>query len=209
MTTESVSHSIRLYTVEDFHKLWLRSIPYLPLFHFTVHQKWSWENFLEVIPKCFLVMLVNCVSQFMENNILNESFWEAHQFYIKIDTISMTTAPPSSLLMTTRHRSVVKMVFFSELTDTQRQVYFSEFFQCLYFLISNRLQIIHIIFLLLNPGCLFYDKFWNRSIRNTPWSSYDYLTSRLDSETQSTQTRHSNHGDWERKGWYFCISEHG
>lgn len=80
-----------------------RRITYLPLGHFTVELKCSWVYPLEVIPKSILMMLVDSVNEFMDNDIVTEFLWESHQLDIETDTIFMTTAPPSGFLVTTGH----------------------------------------------------------------------------------------------------------
>ena len=61
------------------------------------------------------MMLVYCVSEFMHDDVVSEIWWESHELDIQADRISVTTAPPSGFLMTTRHALVLKSELGSQL----------------------------------------------------------------------------------------------
>ena len=84
----------------------------------------SWQNFLQMIPKCVLVMLVDCMCQFMDDDVVSKFWRKSHQLYIETDSISVTTAPPSGFLMATGDASVAKSEILCQLHCTVWQVRF-------------------------------------------------------------------------------------
>jgi hypothetical protein len=101
-------------------------VAYFPLLHPPIEFSRTWEDFFEMIPKGVLVMLVNCMGELMDNNIITEFYGKSHELDIKTDRITMTTAAPSGFLMATGDTLVSKTQVLCEFHRPMWEIGFCE-----------------------------------------------------------------------------------
>ena len=137
-------------------------------------------------------MLVYSMSEFMNDDIVSELLWEAHELDIETDSISMTTAPPSGLLMTTGDMRILKSESLSKHLCSLWEEFFCPFFEVFQLRASEWYIGSLLLSLLLYPINIFLNKELYCSIRCPHGSTHDDISLRLDSETHATKLWHTD-----------------
>ncbi len=151
-----------------------------------------------MIPKRFLMMLVTCVSEFVQNDVVSELWGKSHQFSIETNRIMEATTPPSSCLMTTGHRSIDKTMFLCQVFYTIGEKYMSKMFEFQDPFSRKWDQGVQRKNLFLYPAVLLCHKFLDSRIRHTIRRTNHDFISRIDSHTHPTETGHANDSDGKR-----------
>jgi hypothetical protein len=72
------------------------------------------------------MMLVNCMGELMNDDVITELYWEPHKLDIETDSIAMTTAPPSGFLMATGDTLISKAEVLREFHRPMWEIGFCE-----------------------------------------------------------------------------------
>lgn len=141
-----------------------------------------------MIPESILMMFMDSMREFMDNDVVSELFWKSHEFNIQTNSISMATASPSRLLMTTGNTRIGKSEVLRQFHGSVREVRFCEKAK-LYELICWKRSKSWLMFLLFfYPYRIFCHKGLYFSLRNPLWRTHDNLSSRKYSEAHTTKS---------------------
>lgn len=132
-------------------------------------------------------MLVHCMCEFVDDDIVSEFLRETHELDIETDSISMTTAPPSGLLMTTSDMRVLKSESLSEYSCSLGKCFFCSSREVFEFETSER-YIGRLFFsLFLYPVDIFLDERINDIFGCPHRRMHDNSPLRLHSQTHTTK----------------------
>lgn len=127
------------------------------------------------------------MSELVDDDVVSEFLWEAHELDIETDGISMTTAPPSGLLVSTGDMRILKSQSLSKYSCSLRECFFCsprEVFE----LQTSEWYVGSLFFsLLLYPVDIFLHKRINDIFRCPHRRVHDNSSLRLHSQTHTTK----------------------
>lgn len=145
-------------------------------------------------PESVLVVLVESVSKLMNDDIITKFFWKSHKLDIETDSISIATASPSWFLMPACHILIRETEVLCELHSTMREIRFCECSKLCELWLCQGSHTLMWLFLFLYPSLMFLNKSPNFSLWNPLWSSNNYLSGRIDTETHTAEPWDTNEG---------------
>lgn len=143
-------------------------------------------------PKSILVVLVESMSELMDNDIITKRCRKSHKLDIETDVIAMTTAPPPRFLMATWDAPISKSELKCEFHCPMRKVGFCQHFEFQKLFSCQRLKVGMWFFLLFYPGVMWSDKCLYFSVWNPLWRTHNYLSIRFDAETHTAESWDTN-----------------